>query len=389
VYLISEVAKQVEVSRTALLYYEKLGIITGKRSGNGYRFYTEADVQRIKLLQLLIAGGLTLNECKLCLDTKLDRSILERRIQELDEEIERKQESRKLLDSMLGIGGSKDWHAKASILAPQAHIDWLLKQGFTLKEALRLKWLSKNMNEHDQYMTDFMKVFEGVERWGPGSEADTLKALSAVPHTPSDILHVGCGKCLATRILAKNSSAMITAVDNEQSALDHLSTGLEKEGLKSRVKTLCVSMTDMPFEEISFDLIWSENSAYVMGVEKALKSWSPFLKADGILMISDLVWLTKTPNQEAVKFWEDEYPDMQTIDSRKSLFEANKLEIVDSFTISKLSWENYYLPLKDRITDVKGAMSDSTAIKDISHEINIFEKYLGEFGYQMFILKKS
>jgi len=181
---------------------------------------------------------------------------------------------------------------------------------------------------------------------------------------------------------------MITAVDNEQSALDHLSTGLEKERLKSRVKTLCVSMTDMPFEEMSFDLIWSENSAYVMGVENALKSWRQFLKADGILMISDLVWLTKTRSQEAVKFWENEYPDMQTIESRKSLFEANNLKIVDSFTISKLSWEYYYTPLKERINDVKGAMPDSSAINDISHEINIFEKYLGEFGYQMFILKK-
>ena len=52
-YRISELADKVGMSRTALLYYEKLGLIQGKRQSNGYRLYNNFDVQHIKLIQLL------------------------------------------------------------------------------------------------------------------------------------------------------------------------------------------------------------------------------------------------------------------------------------------------------------------------------------------------
>lgn len=37
------------------------------------------------------------------------------------------------------------------------------------------------MNEQERYMQDFFKVFNGVERWGPGTAADTLHALKQLP----------------------------------------------------------------------------------------------------------------------------------------------------------------------------------------------------------------
>ncbi len=58
-YRISELAQKVGLSRSTLLYYEKLKLITGTHS-NGYRGYTDKDVQRVKLLQQLQAGGLSL-----------------------------------------------------------------------------------------------------------------------------------------------------------------------------------------------------------------------------------------------------------------------------------------------------------------------------------------
>lgn len=34
------------------------------------------------------------------------------------------------------------------------------------KQAFYFKWLSKDMNEHDQYMADFMQVYQPLDRWG-------------------------------------------------------------------------------------------------------------------------------------------------------------------------------------------------------------------------------
>jgi DNA-binding transcriptional MerR regulator len=102
VYRISELAEKVGLSRSTLLYYEKLGLLQGVRETNGYRLYSDKDVQQLRLLQQLQVGGLTLKECKSFLDSKVQRSVLEKRLQQLDEDIAQKQQARALLAAMVG-----------------------------------------------------------------------------------------------------------------------------------------------------------------------------------------------------------------------------------------------------------------------------------------------
>jgi len=389
VYRISELAEKVGLSRSTLLYYEKLGLLQGIRHTNGYRLYSDKDVQQLHLLQQLQAGGLTLKECKSFLDSKVQRSVLEKRLQQLDEDIAKKQQARALLAALLGEGSLRLWHQQTDKLAPDAHLDWLKQQGFNEQQALHLKWLSKDMNEHDQYMADFMTVFQGLERWGPSSDADTLKALSTLPTIPTKIIDIGCGKGFSTRLLAKYTQAEIVAVDNEQSALDELGERLTEQGLDTRVTLSCASMTVLPFAPESFDCIWSEAAAYIMGVEQALSQWRKLLTDSGFMVVSDLVWLTDNPSQEAVAFWEGEYPDMQTIEKRVGQMRQAGFDVIDHFTLSEQAWHDYYQPLKARVAEVQASMPNSNAIADIEREIAIYERYLGEFGYHMFVLRKG
>lgn len=386
-YRISEAAEKVGVSRTSILYYEKLKLISSERQENGYRIYREADIQRIKLLLQLQSAGLTLKECKSCFESKVDRGLLESRLKTLDEDIMRKQKSRELLVAILGGEGIKKWHLEANQYAPDAHFEWLVRQGFNEKEAFQLKWLSRNMNTHEQYMLDFMTVYEKLDRWGPGSETDTLKAFSLLPYEPKSILEIGCGKGLTTLLLSKNTSAKITAIDNEPSAVDFLSSRIKCDGLNTRITPLCASMTEIPFENSTFDLILAEGSAYIMGVTNALNKWKPLLKKDGILIFSDLVWLTNTPSKEAKAYFENEYPDMQMVETRKAQATKAGYKVIDSFKISDLAWSNYYNPLIERVRKLSPQMKGSAAINDIQIEIDIYNKFLGEYGYQMYILK--
>lgn len=245
------------------------------------------------------------------------------------------------------------------------------------------------MNEHDKYMADFMTVFKTLERWGPGCDADSLKALLTLSTTPTKIIDIGCGKGFSTHLLAKHTQAQIVAVDNEQSALDELGERLTEQGLDTRVTLSCASMTDLPFASKSFDCIWSEGSAYIMGVEQALTQWRKLLTDSGFMVVSDLIWLTDNPSQKAIAFWAGEYPDMQTIDKRLAQMRQAGFEVIDHFTLSEQAWHDYYQPLKVRVADVKASMPTSTAIADIEQEIAIYERYLGEFGYHMFVLRKG
>ncbi|MGF1735442.1 methyltransferase domain-containing protein [Photobacterium satsumensis] len=388
-YRISELAEQVGLSRSTLLYYEKLGLIAGKRLDNGYRSYSERDLQRLRLLQQLQAGGLTLKECQACLEAKVDRQLLLSRMRQLEEEIAQKQQSRDLLAAMLGESDMTAWHQSLEQTAPDAHLDWLMKQGFDEKQALRLKWLSKDMNTHEQYMADFNTIFESLDRWGPGAESDTIKAFNLLPSAPQKLLEIGCGQGIATTVLARQSAAEITAIDNHETALSRLQERATEVGVADKIITQCASMTDLPFGDASFDVVWAEGCAYIMGVNAALKQWRRLLKDDGVLVLSDLVWHRETPSAERQAFWSKEYPDMTTVDERIKQAQAAGYEVLKHFTLSDEAWQGYFLPLQQRVNELKETMAESQAIKDIQTELDIYHQGFEQFGYQVFILQKS
>lgn len=386
-YRISQLAALAGVSRTTLLYYEKIGLISSERQSNGYRMYHEQDLQRLRLIQRLQAGGLTLAECRDGLAHGLDKPRLRERLDELDRDIAARQQARQLLAGLLGEHSLKDWHQQLTHEAPLAHHQWLLAQGFTEKEALHLTWLSKDMNTHEQYMNDFMRVFSGLERWGPGSEHDTLKALHGLPHIPQRILEIGCGKGIATQVLAQHCAAQIIACDNDQPALDALDSILAAAGWQSRVSTLCADMQALPPSLGVFDLIWSEGSAYIMGVEQALRSWRSFLSEQGVLVLSDLVWLVDSPSADARAFWANDYPDMTQVHTRLEQMMMAGYRVLEHFTLSCTAWDAYRLPLQQRVDELAAEMPDSVALDDIRRELEVYREHLGEFGYQMFILQ--
>lgn len=125
-----------------------------------------------------------------------------------------------------------------------------------------------------------------------------------------------------------------------------------------------------------------------MGTTNALSQWKPLLIDNGFMMLSDLVWLTDTPNEEAINFWQKEYPDMQPIATRLAQINTAGFDVIEHFTLSKKAWQNYYEPLKARVEALRDEMPGSVALEDISKENNIYTNYLGQFGYQMFILRK-
>ena len=46
-YRIGDVAKMVGLSRDALRFYEKKGVITANKRDNGYRYYSENDIYKL------------------------------------------------------------------------------------------------------------------------------------------------------------------------------------------------------------------------------------------------------------------------------------------------------------------------------------------------------
>ena len=93
-FTVTKLARQCGMSRTALLYYESIGLMPPpQRSGGNYRSYGEADLRRLLQICAYRDAGLNLEDIRTILNTKSDRKgkdaagVLKRRLLELDAEI--------------------------------------------------------------------------------------------------------------------------------------------------------------------------------------------------------------------------------------------------------------------------------------------------------------
>ncbi|GII77515.1 MerR family transcriptional regulator [Sphaerisporangium rufum] len=61
---IGELARLAGVSTRAVRYYEQQGLISSRRSANGYREYDEADLRLVTEIRSLVTVGFTLRDAR-------------------------------------------------------------------------------------------------------------------------------------------------------------------------------------------------------------------------------------------------------------------------------------------------------------------------------------
>ena len=77
---VTKLARRCGVSRTALLYYESIGLMPPpQRSGGNYRCYSEADAQRLLHIRAYRNAGLTLEDIRTILKTQTGKKRSGRR----------------------------------------------------------------------------------------------------------------------------------------------------------------------------------------------------------------------------------------------------------------------------------------------------------------------
>ena len=240
----------------------------------------------------------------------------------------------------------------------------------------------------------FYQIFEFLPRQGPGCTGATKKAWSYLPPLPyrEQILDIGCGSGAQTRDLAALSNETITAVDNHQPFLDTLREKSRQDSMDGWIKTVCASMDALPFENRQFDLIWSEGAIFIIGFEKGLKTWKPFVKKGGFMVVSDAAWFEQNPPRELVQWWEKEGALPGTEDQLKEQVRNAGLRLLATFRLPEAGWwENYYVPMLARVAELRkehSADSAHAAILDsFDHEAEMYRKYKRFYGYTFFVMQ--
>jgi len=240
----------------------------------------------------------------------------------------------------------------------------------------------------------FYELFSDIPRQGPGSNEYTRKAYMSLPNLAlqPNILDVGCGSGMQTLELARISEGEITALDNYQPFLDDLRKRVKSEGLDNKIKTLNGSMFELPFAKSTFDLIWSEGAIFIIGFEKGLREWKPFIKQGGYLVVSELSWIKPDAPDELRTYLEGEYPAIKNIAENMEIIRQADYDEVASFILPESDWwDNFYNPLQRRINQLRHKYAENLealVVLDASQlEIDMYKKYSPYYGYVFYLMQ--
>ena len=130
-----------------------------------------------------------------------------------------------------------------------------------------------------------------------------------------------------------------------------------------------------------------------MGFEKGLKDWSRYLKVGGLLVVSEITWITGSRPPEIQKYWESEYCEIDVASSKINVLEENGYSPIGYFVLPEHCWlDNYYRPMQDSFQGFlkrNGNSEEARAIVEAENrEIELYQKFKTHYSYGVYIARK-
>lgn len=160
---VTQLARRCGVSRTALLYYESIGLMPSPaRTGGNYRCYSEEDAERLRRIRAYRNAGLSLEDIGAILKTQRRRGrggeateVLKRRLVELDAEIEALRAHQHAILQLLGSPAL----GKADMITKEKWVSIMRGCGFTEEQMHR--WhaeFERSAPEEHQEFLEFLHI---------------------------------------------------------------------------------------------------------------------------------------------------------------------------------------------------------------------------------------
>ena len=170
-YRIGQIAKKFSVSRSTLLYYDSIGLLSPSgRSRSNYRLYSESDVIKMVKISQFRETGMSLSSIAHILekDSSKIRAALEDRLFTINKDIQKLRHQQKVIIqalkskhltrhtriitkerwvSLLKAAGLSEfdmdkWHIEFEKISPEAHQDFLESLGIDKEEIQTIRRLA-------------------------------------------------------------------------------------------------------------------------------------------------------------------------------------------------------------------------------------------------------
>jgi len=176
-FTIGQVAKKYALSRSTLIYYDSIGVLSPSgRSESNYRLYSADDLKKMDRIQLYRSAGLSLDSIGLLLEKENSElnSTLENRLLTINNEIQGLRSQQQVILNILeneslekntrvitkelwvamlraaGLdeAGMRNWHIAFEKTSPEAHLDFLESIGLEKGEILAIRaWSNESIKK--------------------------------------------------------------------------------------------------------------------------------------------------------------------------------------------------------------------------------------------------
>ena len=170
---VTQLAKTCDISRTAVLYYERAGLLCPKtRSENGYRWYGNEEIKKLQSILAYRSFGLSVEDIAILLDrdkhvtqeqilldqfNSLEKEIQKLRLQQkaivmlleqpnlLEQNMVNKERWTEIMKAAgLDDEAMKNWHIQFEAMEPEAHQEFLESLSISKDEIKAIRQWSKN-----------------------------------------------------------------------------------------------------------------------------------------------------------------------------------------------------------------------------------------------------
>lgn len=235
-------------------------------------------------------------------------------------------------------------------------------------------------------------LFAGMEKLGPGDNAETLRMLHVLPRRSFRVVvDAGCGTGRQTLALARELQTLVHAVDTCEPFLRELAQRARAADLQDLVQCHLLDMGDIARVFPEVDLLWSEGAAYNIGLANALAAWAKALVPGGLAVVSELTWLAPQPPEVVRQFFESAYPEMKTIEANVAIAEDAGYRVLGKHTLPRRAWvEGYYELLGPRAKKLLDHPEPSVCAfaEETVREVEIFDSDDGSYGYVFYALER-
>jgi SAM-dependent methyltransferase len=167
----------------------------------------------------------------------------------------------------------------------------------------------------------------------------------------------------------------------------------QRLNLQDRVKGIVGNMENLPFQNEEFDVIWGEGAIYNIGFERGLNEWRKFLKPNGFIAVSEITWLTTEQPTEIRDFWQNAYPEIDSISNKVAQMQKAGYLPIAAFILPENCWtEHYYTPqslIQDSfLAKYAGNKTAEEFVASLHQEAELYCKYKAHYSYVFYIGKK-